>query len=246
MATEQVSTENANRLSIRRYVPADRTSIRQLAVTRADQRVIPACLSARSGLVADILTRYYTDVEPESCLVVDDPDDGVVGHLLGCLSTARRLRAMACRVVPAFIVQATLSGVAFSCPVGRLARAGLSTWKSGHAVKSGAESDYPAHLHISVREEYRRRGLGKELVRRFLAQASAAGIPGVHVSVVKGNARGQAFFQSLGFNVLGQYEAFFPGSWTHVGMVLLGKLMPPARNLQSERQSPSRERAVDE
>ena len=234
MEIEQVSTESSNHPSIRRYAPADRESIRQLAINCADQRIIPAFLSTRTGLMADILTRYYTDFEPGSCLVAGDSAEGIVGYLFGCLSTARRLRVMTSRVVPAFVVQATLSGALFSCPVGRLARAGLSTWKSGHPVKSRAELDYPAHLHIGVREEYRRDGLGKELIRRFLVQASAAGISGIHVSVVKGNVLGRAFFKSLGFNVLGQYEAFLPGSWTHVGMLLLGKLLTPARNPANE------------
>ncbi len=141
---------------------------------------------------------------------------------------------MAGRIAPAAILRAVLTGALFSCPVGRLAWAGLRTWTSGHVVKSRAGLDYPAHLHVGVREDYRRHGLGKELVLRFVAQASDMGISGIHVSVVEGNLAARAFFQSLGFDVLGRYEALFPGSWTRVGMLLLGTLMMASHHPANE------------
>ena len=218
--------------------PSDRESIRQLVVTCADQRIFPVCLSGHR-LVSDILTRYYTDFEPESCWVVDDSADGVVAYLFGCLSTARRHRVMAGRIVPAALFRAVVTGVLFSCPVGRLAWAGLRTWTSSHTLKSRARLDYPAHLHVGVREDYRCHGLGKELVLRFVAQASGVGIFGIHVSVVEANLAARALFQSLGFDVLGRYEALFPGSWTRVGMLLLGTLtlfVIPQTKRQSRRE----------
>jgi ribosomal protein S18 acetylase RimI-like enzyme len=227
-------TPNLDRPFIRRYVPSDRESIRRLVITCADQRIFPSCLTGRYELVSEILTRYYTDFEPGSCWVVDDPADGVVGYLFGCLSTARRYRVMAGRIVPAVTLRAVLTGALFSCPVGRLAWAGLRTWTSGHAVKSRAGLDYPAHLHVGVREDYRCHGLGKELVLRFVAQASGVGISGIRVSVVESNLAARALFQSLGFHVLGRYEALFPGSWTRVGMLLLGKLLIPSGNRTGE------------
>ena len=243
MGKASISTTD---LYIRRYAPADRESIRRLADTCADQRIFPACLSHHHRLVSDILTRYYTDFEPGSCWVIDDPADGVVGYLFGCLSTARRYRVMAGRIVPAAIIRAVLTGALFSCPVGRLAWAGLRTWTSGHALKSRAGLDYPAHLHVVVREDYRRHGLGKELVLRFVTQVGGVGISGIHLSVVEGNLAARALFQSLGFDVLGQYEALFPGSWTRVGMLLLGTLMIPARHPADEEAESPGAKAVDE
>jgi GNAT superfamily N-acetyltransferase len=153
---------------------------------------------------------------------------------------------MAGRIAPAAILRAVLTGALFSCPVGRLAWAGLRTWTSGHALKSRAGLDYPAHLHIGVRKDYRRHGLGRDLVLRFAAQASGVGISGIHVSVVEANLAARALFQSLGFDVLGRYEALFPGSWTHVGMLLLGKLLIPACHPADEEAELPEAKAVDE
>ena len=102
-------------LRIRRYAPTDRDAVRRLALACADQRVIPAWLNNHRELVADILTGYYADFEPESCWVADDATNRVVGYLLGCLSTARRNRIMRWRIVPTVVLRETESFGA--CPV---------------------------------------------------------------------------------------------------------------------------------
>jgi GNAT superfamily N-acetyltransferase len=61
---------------------------------------------------------------------------------------------------------------------------------------------YPAHLHINVSRDWRNAGLGARLVARFLADARAAGVPGVHV--VTGSAsRNRAFYERAGFRAAG-------------------------------------------
>jgi ribosomal protein S18 acetylase RimI-like enzyme len=223
MAEGQVPTGKSRHPLIRRYMACDRGIVRRLAVACADRRVVPACLDSNPRLVADVLTRYYVDFEPEACWVADDPGTGVVGYLFGCLSTRRRFRAMASRIIPAIILRTIFAGVAFSCPMGQLAWAGLRSWKSGHAVKSRAALGYPAHLHIGVHPDYRRQGVGRELVLQFVDQARAEGIPGIHASVVEANLPACSLFRSLGFDVLARYEVLFPGSpCAPVRMLLLG------------------------
>jgi len=224
MAEDRVPAGNLHHPLIRRYMACDRGAVRRLAVACADPRIAPACLSSHYGLVADVLTRYYLDFEPEACWVADDPVTGVVGYLFGCLSTARRCRVMASRIVPPVILRAFLSGVVFSCPLGRLAWAGLRTWTSRHTVKTRATRAYPAHLHVGMREDYRRSGLGRELVLRFVEQVRDEGIAGIHVSVVRANLPARMFFRDVGFDVLEKYEVILPGSpQSPVQMLLLGQ-----------------------
>jgi len=148
---------------------------------------------------------------------------------------------MASRIVPSVLLRALLSGAAFSCPVGQLARAGLRTWRSGHAVKSRAASGYPAHLHIGVHEDHRRQGVGRELVLRFIEHVrTEEGIPGIHASVVEANSPACALLRNVGFDVLGQYGVIFPGSpRASVRMLLLGLQVPspgdPQRSGSSSR-----------
>jgi len=223
MAEDRVPTGNSHHPLIRRYMACDRGIVRRLVIACADRRVVPTCLDSNPRLVADVLTRYYVDFEPEACWVADDPGSGVVGYLFGCLSTRRRFRAMAGRIIPAIILRTIFTGVVFSCPMGQLAWAGLRSWKSGHAVKSQAALHYPAHLHVGVHPDYRRQGVGRELVLQFVDQARAEGIPGIHASVVKANLPACSLFRSLGFDVLARYEVLFPGSpCAPVRMLLLG------------------------
>ena len=235
IAREQLPPASSDRPSIRQYMPSDRESIRQLVMTCADQRVFPTCLASHRRLVSDVLTRYYLDFQSSACWVVEGQGCGVVGYLFGCFSTTRRFRAMAGRIIPAVIFRAVLAGAVFSCPVGQLAWAGLRSWKSGHAVKSRAALDYPAHLHVGMHHGYRRQGFGRDLVNRFVDQARDEGIPGIHVSVVEANLAARMLFQDVGFDVLGQYEAIFPGSpRAPVRMLLLGLQMSSPRALQRE------------
>lgn len=145
---------------------------------------------------------------------------------------------MASRIVPSVILRVALSGVAFSCPVGRLARAGLRTWRSGHGVKSRAALAYPAHLHVGVHEDHRRDGVGRELVLGFIDHVRDEGIPGIHVSVVEANLPARMFFRNVGFDVLGQYEVIFPGSpHSPVRMLLLGRQVSSQGGLRKGRGS---------
>ena len=58
---------------------------------------------------------------------------------------------------------------------------------------------YPAHLHVNLAPQFRGRGLGGRLVERFIADAAAAGAPGVHVTTSRG-ARNVAFYERNGFS----------------------------------------------
>ena len=57
---------------------------------------------------------------------------------------------------------------------------------------------YPAHLHVNLRAIARNAGLGSALVAGFVAEAEAAGVPGVHVVTGRG-ARNIAFYNRNGF-----------------------------------------------
>ncbi len=62
---------------------------------------------------------------------------------------------------------------------------------------------YPAHLHVNVAPDFRNRGVGADLVRRFIACARAAGSPGVHV-VTGASARNVPFYRGLSFAEVGR------------------------------------------
>ena len=66
-------------------------------------------------------------------------------------------------------------------------------------VLAGTDGRRGYLMHLAVRQEYRRRGIGKALVERSLAALAAAGINKAHVFVFQDNALGAAFWRGLGW-----------------------------------------------
>lgn len=57
---------------------------------------------------------------------------------------------------------------------------------------------FPAHLHVNVAPDFRNRGIGRQLVECFAADAKAYGAPGVHV-VTSAGAKNISFYNRNGF-----------------------------------------------
>lgn len=191
-------------MNIRRYEPRDRAALREIACETAD-----VAFPDRE-ILADLLTRYYTDIAPQHSWVAEDAGH-IVGYLTGCLDTRRYLRAMATRIVPAALCKALARG--------RLGQFGpLLRRPKGDFRRTQILAEYPAHLHVNFRPSHRGRGGGGELIERFLRQAAEAGVAGVHAGVSETNEAGRRFFEKFGFVALGR-EPRVGGAFT----ILYGK-----------------------
>lgn len=62
--------------------------------------------------------------------------------------------------------------------------------------------DFPAELHVNVTEAARGQGIGARLIERFVEDASAAKVPGVHV-VTGATSRNVSFYRRNGFSEKG-------------------------------------------
>jgi GNAT superfamily N-acetyltransferase len=65
--------------------------------------------------------------------------------------------------------------------------------------------EYPAHLHMNVDARYRRTGIGRQLMERYVFDLAAEGVPGVHL--VCGPDPVQ-FYRRLGFEPLEQAQTY--------------------------------------
>jgi ribosomal protein S18 acetylase RimI-like enzyme len=191
-------------MNIRRYEPRDRAAVREIACDTADVDW------PDREILADVLTRYYTDFAPQYSWVAE-MDGEVVGYLTGCVDTRRYLRTMAARIVPAALLKALARGC-----LGRLGP--LLRRPKGDFRRTQILAEYPAHLHINFRRPYRGRGGGGELMGQFLRQAAEAGVAGVHAGVSETNTAGRRFFEKSGFVALGR-EPRVGGAFT----ILYGK-----------------------
>lgn len=62
---------------------------------------------------------------------------------------------------------------------------------------------------IAVEDSHRGTGVGSEMMRAFLAWASAAGVRTVHLEVREGNARARAFYARWGFAEIGRRPRYY-------------------------------------
>lgn len=186
-----------NDLHIRPYEPRDRAAVRRICADTADAGKPVERFFPDREVIADLVTNYYTEFDPQSTWVVDK-GDGVVGYLTGCLDTKRFMRVMIWRIVPKLFFKALMRGTLWHPQTLRLVRANIGLWLTGHAPRPSLH-DYPAHLHINIQDGFRGHGIGQDLVKTFCDRAVEAGVRGVHANVSADNPRGCHFFEQLGF-----------------------------------------------
>jgi ribosomal protein S18 acetylase RimI-like enzyme len=183
---------------IRPYEPQDRSALRQICCDTADAGQPSENFFPDREVLADLVTNYYTECEPQSAFVAED-DGHVVGYITGCMDTNRFMRAMTWRIVPATFLKALFRGVLWHPQTVRLVRANFWLWLKGGYRNEEMVRHYPAHLHVNIREGFRGQKLGQRLVETFCEHARAAKASGVHASVSAENVQGRHFFEGLGF-----------------------------------------------
>ncbi|MDX9754519.1 MAG: GNAT family N-acetyltransferase [bacterium] len=149
---------------MRPYSPADRAAVRQICCdTGYTGSPIDPVFTDRD-VFADFFTRYYTDYEPESCLVAED-QGRIVGYLLGC--TRYRYHNWMEKFVLLFLVTPK---VLWRLATGRYNRASRNflwwccTKGASETPKAPSQA---AHLHFNILPEYRNSGIGRRLAFDF-------------------------------------------------------------------------------
>jgi len=193
---------------VRKYRPQDREAVREISWNTADKGRTVDLYFHDHEAVADFLTRYYTDWEPLS-LWVAECDGVVVGYLTGCLDTRQCDRVIERKVVPAALMGAVRRGALWRAETWRLLAAFARTALAGGRPKVDLEA-YPAHLHINLRQGFRGRGLGRQLIEHFRRQVQEHGIRGIHLIAWGENEEGRRFFEALGFRLLRQQPLVLP------------------------------------
>jgi ribosomal protein S18 acetylase RimI-like enzyme len=179
---------------IRAYVPADREAIRRICFETGYMGESIEWIWRDRDSFADLITRYYTDREPESILVATR-SSRVVGYLTGCVDS-QRTRGAAVAEIRRLALRGALLRPGFGA---FLARALLDTVRD-RGVRGEALFDarWPAHLHIDFLPEGRGRGLGRRLMQLWFERLRGLGTPGVHLGTFAENRAAIGFFEGCG------------------------------------------------
>jgi hypothetical protein len=188
---------------IRPYESRDREAVRSICCDTADRGEPVENFFPDREVFADLLTAYYTDFEPESSWVGESGGE-VIGYLTGCLDTRRFIRIMALSIAPRILIKVIRRSILKHPQARQFIRSNLRVWLSGSG-KNVSLHEYPSHLHINLKHGARAKGLGCDLVSRFLVQAKAAGSCGAHANVREDSDRARKFFEGLGFQAAGRH-----------------------------------------
>jgi ribosomal protein S18 acetylase RimI-like enzyme len=183
---------------VRPYRPDDREAVRRICFETGYMGEPIAWQWSDPESFADLFSSWYTDQEPGSALVAV-VDDVVLGYLLGCLDSRR------VDLEPSLAAHHLLRR-------GLLVKPGTAAvlWRSLLDIGRSAvhrdlprpvflDDRWPAHLHIDLLPEGRGRGLGGELMRRWLATLRSDGVAGCHLETWAENSNAIAFFEAMGF-----------------------------------------------
>jgi ribosomal protein S18 acetylase RimI-like enzyme len=132
-------------------------------------------------LVGHVYAAPYGVLRPQSALVAEDAD-GVGGYILGAVDTAAFERELETAWWPPLRTR-------YPDPAQTPSAARTPDQRMMHLIhhpsRTGAEvlERYPAHLHIDLLPRLQGRGLGRQLMDRWLSLAKAMGARGAHLGV---------------------------------------------------------------
>ena len=188
--------------TIRPYRFSDREAVRRLA--GEDEHARPALAEKYPGYreyLADGLSHFY-DIEPESMFVAE-ANGVVIGNLLGAVDTRVTEKREKAYVRPLRRRRLLLGG--YGIPIWLI---GVIRTDRTPPITEPPNLDlakYPAHLHIGVTREWRRRGIGSALMGTYERYLLDRGIAGYHLYASSFHYQGVSFYRKIGLDELGQF-----------------------------------------
>ena len=187
---------------IRKFQMKDREEVRQLVCDTA--LMGDSCNRFFEGeeVFADALSMSFTDYEPESSFVTE-VNHKIVGYVLGSKDIARLSKISGTTIMP-LIVKAIRQGI-FVKKKNMIffGRCLLSSLR-GEFISPDFIEEYPATLHINLKEEYRGLDIGAQLIQTYLDYLRKLNVRGVHLATMSDKAG--KFFAQNGFKLLFEGE----------------------------------------
>jgi len=176
-----------------------RSLIRKLAFDTALRGESARVFFTDAQVLADILTAYYTDYEPESCLVALK-DENFSGYLLGAKNIRRCGPVFLRSILPRLVLKIITRNVCFKSRNLRFLAGLIISFLKGEFRQPDFSSKYPATLHINLDSGSRGLGIGSCLLQEYFSYLKKAGVKGVHLATFS-HLAGE-FFSRNGFRML--------------------------------------------
>lgn len=187
-----------NPVFIRNYIRKDRPALRKISYEtslfgKAEE------VFDEPELLADALTLYFTDSEPESCFVAV-ANDNVVGYLIGAKNEQDMSRVEWFKIYPRLFWAGLIRGVFLKKKTFRFLAGLFSSSFKGEFKAPDFSEQYPAILHINIAPEFRGGGVGQKLIQAYCEYLQRNGVRGVRAATMSDLAK--PFFEHCGFHLL--------------------------------------------
>ena len=193
-----------NKINIRPYKADDLDSLRTLCCDVADRGAPIENFFPDRDVAADLLTKYYTDYEPQSTFVAEC-DGRIVGYINGCMDNRRYGLVMFWLLMPPLLIKAFKGGI-FSRPeIRQLLRGSLKNWRRIFVWRKKSFHSHQGHLHIGIANGFRGQQIGRNLINTLAEYALQMGIGELTASVHDANKAAGIFFETQGFVVRERY-----------------------------------------
>ena len=192
---------NSNSTVIRKFDIKDKEAVRRISYDTAFMGQPSAIFFEGNDIFADALTLYFTDYEPESCFVAENKGE-VIGYLIGAKDTLALNRIFLTQIAPRLLIKAFAEGALLKKKNIIFIFNFLRSLLKDEFKQADFSKNYPATLHINIDENFRKFGIGSNLIASYLDYLKESEIPGVHLATLSDEAG--AFFSKQGFSLLHQ------------------------------------------
>ncbi len=192
-----------NNISIRQFTKSDRRDVRRISCDTAFLGADNKLFFDDDEILADVLTLYYTDYEPQSCFVAVEKAQ-VIGYIIGAKDTNQMDVIFNKKILPKLIVKAFVRGIFFRVKnLKFLLHIAISFLKSEFAMPDFSKQ-YPATLHINIDGNFRGKRIGEKLIEHYLDYLKEEKVAGIHFGTMSEGAK--KFFLKTGFSILFKRE----------------------------------------
>jgi ribosomal protein S18 acetylase RimI-like enzyme len=193
--------------AIRRFRPDDLGALYGICLATGDAGRGAAGLYRDSKILGEVYAAPYAFHAPASAFVVHDRE-GVAGYIVGAADTHAFEKTLEAEWWPG-LRKRHAEPASPGTPDERMA------WLIHHPPRTPRRisEPWPAHLHINLLPRLQGKGIGAQLIDRWLAAVAALGAPAAHLAVGTRNARAVAFYRHYGFRELERTGTPFDVIW---------------------------------
>lgn len=184
---------------LRKALPGDHAALNMVCLKTGDSGKDATDKEDDPDLLGLIYAVPYQVYAPDYAFVVEGPN-GVCGYILGAPDTPSLYAWMGREWFPPIAARLSDPGADES----RWQGSDWARYAIHHPefVYPDVLHPYPAHGHIDLLEEARGRKIGTRGMRYLMEKLRATGAGGMHLQVSPVNHSAQAFYRTLGFEVL--------------------------------------------